>query len=1097
MKLANSIRVSSLAIAALLSATFLPLSTAAQQHSAVGTANSQTIRQPQSFERTNLSVNYADRQQAINLLANQKYTESEKYFKKFFNETHLAFHSSSPYVAEIRKLRKRILEIDSTAFSAQSNSLDSKIELDEDRFSADFIKDSRLPIVENLEGVLKLKQQKYAPNDIRIAKTKLQIASIFSSGYGANVPSLNLAAYESLSAFTASYLDTLNGAKPNSDALKTSQLFNGQKNLLDFLRKNLNLNGCQLAQMGDRTRAKSCFELATKCLVADKNALPTTVVPNLLQLSNYFKWLNEDRSAWNLIQQASNIARLAKNDALIVSCLYEEASLREKEREFPAVFEKAKEAYDLAQHCEIDKYQRFDLYRLLAQSEYDRSDFPNAEKHIEEALKIDPITDVEYVSGLLVLAEIYMDTNRAKAALENLNDSLTKYRDQSANQSVYAKAFALKGSVYMQESDFDKARQAFNDAYRLDSMDHSSQGMYFAARDLNGLAMIESASNNQAAAKKYILQAAALTASYINAEFSQLSFNEQCAFLELAKDERDALLTACSDDYSMPQSYNYMMRWKGLLLESLRQKAALKELLTRRPELKNLSSQLDQANIEISSLVNSGADNQHATNFAQDLQSKLSARDALETKLYAASNIDLNDPIASFDSNKFRALLKPDEAFVDIISFQPRDSAEQDERYVAIVMKAGKGGEPRYVYLADTQLVLEMISTWRSLVTHNPNEKRGVTFKIGKASKPKNSTETGVQLDAKLSTRNVNRDIDVEAPGSKPKVVRGDEKSLTKILKLLLLDQKDLQEALGPEIKKLWICPEGLYAKVPWNSLAVDNGADSYKVCEVDSPREFVVLKTSKDHQTDNKSVLLTGLSKFEPPLNNLEGALEEVKSLKPLADNYDNNHTTMLTESAATKEAVRRALGAASVAHIATHGFAVGASTGYDGTSATRSADSSVRSSSQFQLIASANNPLLECGLYFAGGKNSNGDSSHSANVLTAQEIVGLDLSKCDLVTLSACQSGLGHSFSGQGIVGLRSAIMSAGARSMLMSLWSVPDDATNELMKRFYTYLWRDKLSKVDALAKAQNDIRTDKNHDWSASQNWAAWVLTGDGF
>ena len=96
------------------------------------------------------------------------------------------------------------------------------------------------------------------------------------------------------------------------------------------------------------------------------------------------------------------------------------------------------------------------------------------------------------------------------------------------------------------------------------------------------------------------------------------------------------------------------------------------------------------------------------------------------------------------------------------------------------------------------------------------------------------------------------------------------------------------------------------------------------------------------------------------------------------------------------------------------------------------------------------------------------------------------------DLVTLSACETGLGKEMGGEGLVGLTRAFQYAGARSILASLWSVSDESTADLMRRFYTYLKAGK-TKDEALRAAQVDLI----HGTSASHpfHWAAFQLVGD--
>jgi CHAT domain-containing protein len=94
------------------------------------------------------------------------------------------------------------------------------------------------------------------------------------------------------------------------------------------------------------------------------------------------------------------------------------------------------------------------------------------------------------------------------------------------------------------------------------------------------------------------------------------------------------------------------------------------------------------------------------------------------------------------------------------------------------------------------------------------------------------------------------------------------------------------------------------------------------------------------------------------------------------------------------------------------------------------------------------------------------------------------------DLVTLSACETGLGRIFAGEGLVGLTRAFLYAGARTVAASLWKVGDGPTAELMTHFYTNLRRG-LTKDEALRQAQLAL-IDKR---SSPAHWAAFMLTGD--
>ena len=112
---------------------------------------------------------------------------------------------------------------------------------------------------------------------------------------------------------------------------------------------------------------------------------------------------------------------------------------------------------------------------------------------------------------------------------------------------------------------------------------------------------------------------------------------------------------------------------------------------------------------------------------------------------------------------------------------------------------------------------------------------------------------------------------------------------------------------------------------------------------------------------------------------------------------------------------------------------------------------------------------PDLLSGLVLAGA-NRPAEDGKEDGILSALEVSGLDLSQVDLATLSACETGLGKMAAGEGVLGLQRAFQSAGAKTVVASLWKVPDQATQALMVRFYDNLWNKKLTKLEALLEAQ---------------------------
>jgi CHAT domain-containing protein len=96
-------------------------------------------------------------------------------------------------------------------------------------------------------------------------------------------------------------------------------------------------------------------------------------------------------------------------------------------------------------------------------------------------------------------------------------------------------------------------------------------------------------------------------------------------------------------------------------------------------------------------------------------------------------------------------------------------------------------------------------------------------------------------------------------------------------------------------------------------------------------------------------------------------------------------------------------------------------------------------------------------------------------------------------LVVLSACSTGLGKDVRGEGLIGVTRGFMYAGASSVVASLWKVDDESTGELMKQFYANMLQQRMTPAEALATAQNRIRS--NPEWRSPHHWAAFTIQGD--
>ena len=209
-----------------------------------------------------------------------------------------------------------------------------------------------------------------------------------------------------------------------------------------------------------------------------------------------------------------------------------------------------------------------------------------------------------------------------------------------------------------------------------------------------------------------------------------------------------------------------------------------------------------------------------------------------------------------------------------------------------------------------------------------------------------------------------------------------------------------------------------------------------------------------------------------------LAASAEEARVIKGLFPD-----AALLTGRRATKTALQ-SVDAPRMLHIASHGFFLrdAAATTPDAASGAAARPGSARGGAQ--------NPLLRSGVALAGANTAR--DADDDGILTALEAAGLNLWGTKLVTLSACDTGVGEIRNGEGVYGLRRAFVLAGAETLVMSLWPVNDAIARETMVAYYTRL-RHGLGRGEALRQAKLEMlkRTVRQHPFY----WASFIQSGE--
>jgi CHAT domain-containing protein/Flp pilus assembly protein TadD len=230
--------------------------------------------------------------------------------------------------------------------------------------------------------------------------------------------------------------------------------------------------------------------------------------------------------------------------------------------------------------------------------------------------------------------------------------------------------------------------------------------------------------------------------------------------------------------------------------------------------------------------------------------------------------------------------------------------------------------------------------------------------------------------------------------------------------------------------------------------------------------------------KVNGKDRSLNGLQRIvgqQTVVSALEGTKVETNQINDLL-NQKSISTTLLQNNEATEENIK-ALKNPTILHFATHGFFINEILEGETTTMQEAEDRNL-----------LKNPFLRSGLLLAGCQNP--QTGGEDGILSAEEAMNLNLEGTELVVLSACETGLGDIQNGEGVYGLQRAFRQAGAKTLIMSLWKVSDEATQLLMITFYENLLSGK-SKRDAFKMAQFKLKS----TYTEPYYWGAFVMVGE--
>lgn len=371
--------------------------------------------------------------------------------------------------------------------------------------------------------------------------------------------------------------------------------------------------------------------------------------------------------------------------------------------------------------------------------------------------------------------------------------------------------------------------------------------------------------------------------------------------------------------------------------------------------------------------------------------------------------------------------------------------------------------------------------------------------------------------------------------------------------------RRQVWDKLRPELggaKLILVSPDSMLSFVPWGALPGDEPGtlliEQYAFATVPIPQllprlleeepgresgghpsmllvgnvNFQQLRPNEWRERFGTQLANVGLSQPEsrmrgqftrgcPAYPDLPGTKLEIESISLSFQNrFAGRRPLILEGDWASVEAFRELATDQQFLHLATHGFFEEALPEPEDTESERFFQGDLVDGT----LRRGSHPGVQSGLVFAGANQAIDPLTEAPRVLTALDVAELNLQRLELAVLSACETGLGRTAGGEGLLGLQRSFQSAGAKTTITSLWKVDDATTQKLMTEFYANLWEKGMGKLEALRAAQLSMLQEAraraaisgvgrggkdelgnqptaSEPATATQFWAAWVLSGD--
>ena len=711
------------------------------------------------------------------------------------------------------------------------------------------------------------------------------------------------------------------------------------------------------------------------------------------------------------------------------------------------------------------------LYHKAKQYEQAESLYKRAMNIVEKAFGPD---HPNVAGGLNNLGTLCVDRGDYRQAVTYFKRSLSIVKKSLGQDHPYvAMCLYNLGSAYKALGDYGRAEPLYERSLIIRKKILGPESPAVAS-SLNNLGQVYAARGRYAKAHGLFKQVNSIDQKLIRQVMSFTSEEQKMEFL--ATKQARLELSMClavkhlsNDGTAREDALNWWLQRKGIILEAQKQ---FQEALVHSDDLNVIKSlqELGRVRAELSKLVFGGPGPEGPEAYKHRIADLEKQRDALEAKLIKLSqSFARQKKTIRADTRQVAGALPQGAVLLEFvrISYYDFKAHGQENKwlpdhYLAFALHAGNGNQVGLIDLGAADPINKTVAELKKAMK-SPRQVQ----KINTASRELHRL-VFAPVQAKLGK---SREIFLSPDGD-----------------LNLIPFEVLQDSNG----------KYLIEKYTFNYLA--SGRDvigfgaikgrSGKSLLLGDPNFNASGKSASGAADDNRrSADLRGI-KF----GRLPGTLEEVKAIQQI---LGSGNAVLKTGKQADESALLQAR-SPRILHLATHGFfltdqqmdAFREEETYGG----RVGPSGSKRAEQTRI----ENPLLRSGLALAGANQtlSSKNPSQSGGLLTAEKVLSLRLEGTDLVVLSACETGLGEVKRGEGVYGLRRAFIQAGTKGLVMSMWSVPDKETKELMTRFYTNLTKHKLNPNAALRKAALEEMkiVEERYGQAHPLFWGAFVYLG---